>query len=66
MSRPSAPSMPTERQIREAYEVVTALHPGARIVRVGPEGVVFDYPSREGRGAADAAAWEGKPFSRAG
>ncbi len=36
--------MPTEKQIRDAVEVVTKLCPGARIVRVGPDGVEFDYP----------------------
>jgi hypothetical protein len=44
MSKPAAPSMPTPRQIAEAFEAVKALHPGARIKSVGPEGVAFDYP----------------------
>ncbi|RWR14305.1 hypothetical protein [Paenirhodobacter populi] len=44
MSRPSAPSMPTERQIQEALKAVASLYPGVRIARVGPEGVTFEYP----------------------
>lgn len=58
MSRPSAPSMPTERQIEEAHKIVANLNPGARIKRVGPEGVEFDYP---GVGKA-GDEWAGKPF----
>lgn len=59
MARPSAPSMPTERQIQDALKAVSSAHPGARIVRVGPEGVTFEYP--EGRAASDI--WAHKPFA---
>ena len=45
MTRPKAPSMPTEAQIQQALKTVASLHPGARIVRVGPEGVEFEYAS---------------------
>lgn len=44
MARASAPSMPTRRQIKAALEAVAQVHPGARIARVGPEGVNFEYP----------------------
>lgn len=44
MSRPLAPSMPTEKQVREAFEIVTVLCPGARIKSVGPDGVTYLYP----------------------
>lgn len=62
MPRPSAPSMPTERQIQDAFKAVTLVHPGARIARVGPEGVTFEYP--EGR--RSAGNWDHKPFSADG
>ncbi len=51
--------MPTKRQIEEAYQVARELCPGARIKGVGPEGVIFDYPDRDGTNRE----WEGKPFS---
>ena len=63
MSRPSAPAMPTERQIQEAHRTVAALHPGARIARVGPEGVTFEYPGQEN---APDHKWSGVPFSSEG
>lgn len=44
MSRPNAPSMPTEHQIKKAHETVVSLHPDARIASVGPDGVKFEYP----------------------
>ena len=59
MSRPSAPSMPTENQIKEAHKIVSALSPGARIARVGPEGVVFEYPDA----ARPENQYQGKPFA---
>lgn len=62
MARPSAPSMPTERQIQEAHKAVALLSPGARIARVGPEGVTFEYP--ESRKLANN--WDNKPFSAEG
>lgn len=59
MPRPSAPSMPTERQVADAHKAVTALHPNARIKSVGPDGVQFDYPDQ-----ADAGSeWQGRPFA---
>lgn len=60
MSRTASPSMPTERQIAQAFKVVTTLHPNARIARVGPEGVSFEYPD----GAkAKSQNWDNRPFS---
>ena len=63
MGRASAPQMPTPRQIREAAEAVAAIHPGARIARVGPEGIEFHYPDAA---AAPGGEWRGKPFSAEG
>jgi len=59
MGRPSAPSMPTERQVIEAHKAVTAIHPKARIKSVGPDGVQFDYPDK----TAPASEWDDRPFS---
>ncbi len=59
MPSPRSPSMPTKRQIEEAYNVTRELCPSARIKGVGPEGVTFDYPDGEGA----SREWEGKPFS---
>ena len=59
MSRPAAPAMPTETQIREAHKVVAALTPGARIARVGPEGIVFEYPDT----ANPDSQFRGAPFA---
>lgn len=60
MARPSAPALPTKHQIRETFDVVSALHPGARISRVGPEGVEFTYPDATTNADGN---WHGKPFS---
>jgi len=51
--------MPTKRQIEEAYKAALELCPGVRIKGVGPEGITFDYPDRDGA----SHEWEGKPFS---
>lgn len=51
--------MPTERQIQEAHKAVATLHPGARIARVGPEGVTFEYPDNLSAGSQ----YQGKPFA---
>jgi len=59
MPRPGSPSMPTKRQIEEAYQVACELCPGVRIKGVGPEGITFDYPDSGVAGGH----WEGKPFS---
>lgn len=59
MGRPSAPSMPTEKQVREAFAVVQALCPGARIKSVGPDGVTYLYPDEIGADAASRV----QPFS---
>lgn len=59
MPSPRSPSMPTKRQIEEAFQVARDLCPGARIKGVGPEGVTFDYPERD----SAVSEWEGKPFS---
>lgn len=56
MSRPSAPSMPTEKQVRDAHEIANKLCPGARIKGLGPEGVVFEYPS------VPSDPWNDRPF----
>lgn len=61
MSKPSAPSMPTPRQIEEAYKIASTLNPGARVVRVGPDGVTFDYPDMHN----PDAKYQGKPFGSA-
>lgn len=59
MPRPSAPSMPTERQVDEAHKWVTARYPSARISCIGPEGAKFEYPDQ-----ADAGSeWQGRPFA---
>lgn len=60
MPRPSAPSMPTAHQIKEAHEAVVSLFPGARIKAVGPDGVVFDYPDA---GVLDSSKWVNQPFT---
>lgn len=44
MSRVTSPSMPTEKQVRDAYEIANAICPGVRIKGVGPHGVEFVYP----------------------
>lgn len=62
MGRVSAPSMPTERQVKEAHAVATSLCPGARIKNIGPEGVTFDYPDN----AQTASEWDHRPFSGEG
>ncbi|MBU2963364.1 hypothetical protein KO516_21560 [Citreicella sp. C3M06] len=43
MAKTAAPSMPTPRQIEDAWKAVKSLDPSARIVSVGPDGVKFDY-----------------------
>lgn len=48
MGSPRAPSMPTEKQIRQAWEVVRELCPGALIAEAGPAGVRFYYPGQAG------------------
>lgn len=63
MSRPGSPSMPTERQIQEAHKAVAALYPNARIARVGPEGVTFEYTDAP---AAKGNQWAGVPFAAGG
>lgn len=60
MSRTPAPSMPTERQIQEAFKIVSSVYPGARIARVGPDGVTFDYQDKT---VPKDEGWRGKPFS---
>lgn len=58
MSRPSAPSMPTETQVRDLFKVAEDLCPGVRIASVGPNGIVFDYP-----GAQADRGHSAKPFA---
>lgn len=60
LSRPAAPSMPTEKQVRDAYNIALSLHPGVKISRIGPDGVTFDYGDQGTGGAAD------RPFSAGG
>ena len=62
MARRPAPSMPTKIQVKEIFETVKALHPGARIKAVGPDGVTFDYPDVS---ALDTSNWKDKPFTGA-
>ena len=57
-SRPS-PSMPTKRQIDEAYAAASALCPDVRIKCIGPDGVTFDYPDN----TTSKSKWHDKPFS---
>jgi len=57
-----SPSLPTQKQIRDVQETVAEMHPNARILSIGPNGITFEYP--------DAAIpiesqWRGKPFSAA-
>ncbi len=58
MPRRAAPSMPTERQVKKVHKVVLELCPKARIKRVGPDGVIFDYPDGE-----KYNEWQDKPFT---
>lgn len=59
MARTPAPSMPTEKQVRDAYKIVRTLCPGARIKSTGPEGVTYVYPDETGQGYHVAV----QPFS---
>lgn len=61
MSRPAAPSMPTKQQVEEAVARARAVDPAARIKRIGPDGVEFDYPAPEP--AMARAGWGGKRSS---
>ena len=65
MAKAAAPSMPTERQVSEAYKLVSRLCPGARVKSIGPEGVQFEYPSAERTGSLtpleEWKAQNGKP-----
>ena len=60
MGNRPAPSLPTPKQIKATAEAVQALHPGAVIGRVGPEGVSFIYPDQITLNGDD---WRGQPFS---
>jgi len=55
-----SPSVPTPTQIRETHKAVSELYPNARIVRVGPEGITFEYPDGS---KPDGKAYVGRPFS---
>lgn len=59
MPSPRSPSMPTTRQIKEVCKVTQQLYPNARIKRIGPDGVDFDYPDK----VEVQDIWSGKPFS---
>ena len=59
MPRPSAPSMPTEKQFIDAFRVAKELCPGVLLKRIGPDGIELEYPTDQ-RMKTD---WEGKPFS---
>jgi hypothetical protein len=54
--------MPTRTQVKEIFDTVSSLHPGARIKAVGPDGVTFDYPDAA---ALDTSNWKDKPFTGA-
>lgn len=58
MPRPTAPSMPTIKQIKDAVALVTEHYPGARIARIGPDGVEFTYPEK----SAVHSKYQGMPF----
>lgn len=60
MSARLSPSLPTPKQIRDVHDAVSALHPGARIIRIGPEGLTFEYPDTT---KPASVAWEGRAFS---
>lgn len=62
MSRPRSPSMPTPAQIEAAVAAVRAVHPDARIKRIGPDGVEFDYPPAPER--QERAGWGAGRSSR--
>jgi len=51
--------MPTEKQVREAFAVVQALCPGARIKSIGPDGITYLYPDELGTSTSDRV----QPFS---
>lgn len=57
MARPGAPSLPTPKQIADTFKSAKELCPGARISRVGPDGVHFTYDKNE------ADDWGDKPFT---
>lgn len=59
MPSPRSPSMPTNRQIEQAYEVARKLCPGVRIKGIGPDGVIFEYPDA----SIAIDDWENRPFS---
>lgn len=56
--RPS-PSMPTQKQIADAFEMAKQLCPGVRIKGVGPDGVIFEYPDPQN----ETSEWSNQPFS---
>lgn len=62
MPRTAATSIPTSRQIQETHKTVVSIHPDARISRVGPDGIVFEYPADARK---QGSQFEGKPFSAA-
>ena len=62
MARPLAPSMPTPAQIEQAVAAVRQLHPEARVKRIGPDGVEFDYPPAPQQ--PERAGWGGGRSSR--
>jgi len=59
-----APAIPTPKQIRDVHQTVAKLCPGARLTRVGPEGVSFEHPGSPAVSTSPADdQWAGKPFS---
>ncbi|WP_417429545.1 hypothetical protein [Kiloniella sp.] len=59
MPSPRSPSMPTPRQIKEAFKAACDLCPSARIKVIGPGGVEFEYPDKP----SSSDKWKDKPFS---
>ena len=59
MPRQTAPALPTEKSIEMALQVVRKSFPNARIKRIGPEGVEFDYPNDA---PVSDSEYRGKPF----
>lgn len=61
MPRPKSPSMPTEQQIKSVIASVCAQAPGARVRRVGPDGIQFAYPDESTSGKNDPSHNDNDP-----
>lgn len=56
MARPTAPSMPTPKQVKDAFEMAKKLCPGVRLTGIGPDGIRLEYPK------GGQPEWDGKAF----